>query len=106
MGRWSTEGETGVSTEQETEHDIDQPRMYRVLLHNDNYTTMDFVVMVLTRVFHKPEAEAVRIMLDVHQKGIGMVGVYPFEIAETKVERVKQLAEEAQFPLLCTMEPE
>lgn len=106
MGQWWTEGDSEASTQQETEHDIDLPRMYRVLLHNDNYTTMDFVVMILTRVFHKPEAEAVRIMLDVHQKGIGMVGVYPFEIAETKLERVKQLAEEAQFPLLCTMEPE
>ena len=103
--RW-TEEEGGVSTQQETQQKIDIPRMYKVLLHNDNYTTMDFVVMVLVRVFHKSEAEAVRIMLDVHQKRIGMVGVYPREIAETHVERVRQLAQEAEFPLMCTMEPE
>jgi ATP-dependent Clp protease adaptor protein ClpS len=103
--RW-TEPEGDVVAEQETRQKIDHPRMYKVLLHNDNYTTMDFVVMVLIRVFHKPEAEAVRIMLDVHQKGIGMVGVYPREVAETKVQRVMQLAKEAEFPLLCTMEPE
>jgi ATP-dependent Clp protease adaptor protein ClpS len=102
--QWEEEGD--VATEQETQHKVDIPRQYRVLLHNDNYTTMDFVVMVLVRVFHKPEAEAVRIMLDVHQKGIGMVGVYPREIAETKVQRVVELARQAQFPLLCTMEPE
>jgi ATP-dependent Clp protease adaptor protein ClpS len=98
--------EGGVSTQQETRQTVDQPPLYRVLLHNDNYTTMDFVVMVLVQVFHKPEAEAVRIMLDVHQKGIGIVGVYPREIAETKVQRVLQLARESEFPLLCTMEPE
>ena len=103
--RW-TEEEGGVVTEQETRQKIDQPRMFKVLLHNDNYTTMDFVVMVLIGVFHKPEAEAVRIMLDVHQKGLGLVGVYPREVAETKVQRVLQLAKEAEFPLLCTMEPE
>ena len=103
--RW-TEEEGSVVAEQETRQKIDQPRMYKVLLHNDNYTTMDFVVMVLMHVFHKPEAEAVRIMLDVHQKGIGLVGVYPREVAETKVQRVLQLAKEAEFPLLCTMEPE
>ncbi len=103
--RW-TEEEGGVSTQHETQHKTDLPRMYRVLLHNDNYTTMDFVVMILVRVFRKPEAEAVRIMLDVHQKGIGVVGVFPREIAETKVNQVIRLAREAQYPLLCTMEPE
>ncbi|MBI4790823.1 MAG: ATP-dependent Clp protease adaptor ClpS [Chloroflexi bacterium] len=103
--RWADE-EGGVSTQQETQQKIDVPRMYKVLLHNDNYTTMDFVVMVLVRVFRKSEAEAIRIMLDVHQKGIGRVGVYPREIAETHVERVRQLAQEHEFPLMCTMEPE
>lgn len=103
--RW-IDDEGGVATEKETRQKIEQPPMYRVLLHNDNYTTMDFVVMVLVNVFHKPETEAVRIMLDVHYKGIGVVGTYPREIAETKVNKVLQMAREAQFPLLCTMEPE
>lgn len=103
--RW-TEEEGGVSTQQETQHKLDRPRMYRVLLHNDNYTTMDFVVMILVRVFRKPETQAIKIMLDVHQKGIGVVGVMPREIAETKVQQVTQLARDAQYPLLCTMEPE
>ncbi|MBI5650518.1 MAG: ATP-dependent Clp protease adaptor ClpS [Chloroflexi bacterium] len=103
--RWLDE-ENEILTEQETRDKIDQPRLFKVLLHNDNYTTMDFVVMILQRVFHKPEADAVRIMLDVHYKGIGIVGIYPREGAETKVELVKQIAQDAQFPLLCTMEPE
>lgn len=100
------ENEGGTALEQETREKIDKPRLWQVVLHNDNYTTMDFVVMVLVRVFRKSEAEAIRIMLDVHQKGIGRVGVYPREIAETHVERVRQLAQEHEFPLMCTMEPE
>ena len=103
--RW-TEEEEGVSTQQETRHRVDLPRLYKVLLHNDNYTTMDFVVMILVVVFHKPQAQAVRIMLDVHQKGIGLVGVYARDVAETHVQRVTRMAREAQYPLLCTMEPE
>jgi ATP-dependent Clp protease adaptor protein ClpS len=67
---------------------------------------MEFVVLVLVGVFHKSEAEAVQIMLDVHRKGIGLAGVYQREIAETKVSRVLQLARQAQFPLMCSMEPE
>jgi ATP-dependent Clp protease adaptor protein ClpS len=103
--RWLDE-EGDIATQQETREKLDRPKMYKVLLHNDNYTTMDFVVMVLVSVFHKRETEAIRIMLDVHHKGIGMVGVYSREIAETKVQRVTELARQAQFPLLCTMEPE
>lgn len=83
-----------------------RPPLYKVLLHNDDYTTRDFVVAILTGVFHKPEPEAVRIMLHVHQQGIGVAGIYPHDLAETKVQRVSALAREAQFPLLCTMEPE
>jgi ATP-dependent Clp protease adaptor protein ClpS len=100
------EEEGGVATERETRRKVDKPRMYKVLLHNDNYTTMEFVVLVLASVFHKPEAEAVQIMLDVHRKGIGLAGVYQREIAETKVQRVLQMAQQAQFPLMCSMEPE
>jgi len=103
--RW-TEEQGGVAVEKETRQKLDKPRMFKVLLHNDNYTTMEFVVYILIGVFHKPEPEAVQIMLDVHRKGLGMVGAYPREIAETKVVRVIELAREAEFPLMCTMEPE
>ena len=106
MSEYWPEEEGDVATEQETRQKVDQPRMYKVLLHNDNYTTMDFVVMVLVSVFHKGEAEAVQIMLDVHRKGMGLAGVYQREIAETKIQRVLQMARQAQYPLLCTMEPE
>lgn len=86
--------------------DISEPPMFRVLLHNDNYTTMEFVVEILERVFFKTAAQATQIMLNVHRKGVGTCGVYPFDIAETKVALVKRLAEERGFPLLCTMEEE
>jgi ATP-dependent Clp protease adaptor protein ClpS len=106
MPEYWPEEEGGVATDQETRHKVDKPRLYKVLLHNDNYTTMEFVVMVLVSVFHKPEVEAVQVMLDVHRKGIGLAGVYQREIAETKVQRVLSLAQQAEFPLMCTMEPE
>ena len=106
MSEYWPEEEGDVATEEETRQKVDKPRMYKVLLHNDNYTTMDFVVMVLVSVFHKGEAEAVQIMLDVHRKGIGVAGIYQREIAETKIQRVLQMAQQAQYPLLCTMEPE
>lgn len=106
MPRFWEENEGNVAVQNETREKIDKPRLWKILLHNDNYTTMDFVVMVLITVFHKREWEAIRIMYDVHRKGIGLVGTYTREIAETKVARVTQMAQEAQFPLLCTMEPE
>ena len=102
--RWMDE-EGGVATERETKQKIAKPPMYNVLLHNDNYTTMDFVVMVLVTVFRKSESEAMRIMLDVHYKGIGIAGKYPRDVAESKVQRAMQMAREAQFPFLLTMEP-
>lgn len=80
--------------------------MYRVLLHNDDYTTMDFVVHVLEAVFHRDAEAAVRIMLNVHRGGTGVCGVYSAEVAETKVAAVHKLAEENEFPLKCSMEPE
>lgn len=80
------------------------PRMYRVVLLNDHYTTMEFVVEVLTEVFHKPASEARRIMLDVHRRGSGVCGVYSYDIARTKVSRVLTLAREQEFPLRCTFE--
>ncbi len=89
-----------------TRDEIKEPPMYKVLLHNDDYTTMEFVVEVLMHVFSKSIEEATRIMLNVHKRGIGVCGVFTYEIAETKVETVRSLAGERGFPLRCTMEEE
>lgn len=95
-----------VLTESRTEKKLKKPPLYRVLLHNDNYTTRDFVVAVLKEVFHKSEPEAVQIMLHVHNNGVGVAGVYTFEVAETKIKTVEKLARENEFPLRLSMEPE
>ena len=89
---------------EEVEEDLKEPDMYVVILHNDHYTTMDFVVEVIVRVFHKPVIEATKIMMDVHKKGKGMVGVYPYDIAATKCAQVLQMAKAREFPLKCTLE--
>jgi ATP-dependent Clp protease adaptor protein ClpS len=91
-------------TESLTEEQVREPEMYKVLLHNDDYTTMEFVVEVLMTVFKKKFEEATRIMFDVHRTGIGLCGVYTYEIAETKVQTVHNLARENGYPLKCTME--
>jgi ATP-dependent Clp protease adaptor protein ClpS len=83
-----------------------EPTMYKVLLHNDDYTSMDFVVEVLSEVFHKSQEESVQIMLQIHEQGKAICGVYSFEIAKTKVHQVKQRAKENEFPLLATIEEE
>lgn len=83
-----------------------RPPLYRVLMHNDDYTTMEFVVAMLQGIFHKPLEEATRVMLQIHRKGHGVCGLYPFEIAETKIDRVHRQARESGFPLRCSMEPE
>jgi len=83
---------------------LQEPKLFRVLLHNDNYTTMDFVVKVIVSVFHKPAAEATRIMLDVHKKGHGVVGVFTYDIASTKVAQVHAMARQSEFPLRATCE--
>ena len=85
---------------------LKKPNMFRVIIHNDDYTTMEFVVEVLVKVFHKKVPEASKIMLDVHNKGKGIVGVYTADIAATKILQVKQMAEEGGFPLKLTMEEE
>ncbi len=90
----------------ETEEEVEEPPMYRVLLHNDDYTTMEFVVEVLMYVFNKSVEDATRIMLNVHQIGIGVCGVYTYDVAETKVSTVEALARENGHPLKCTMEEE
>ena len=104
-GGWSEgHSETDVTTESDV--DTRPPRRYKVLLHNDDYTTMEFVVMILTEVFHHSEEEATRIMLSVHYKDVGVAGVYTYEVAETKVRQVSRLARANEFPLKCSMEPE
>ena len=85
---------------------LKQPDRYRVILHNDDYTTMEFVVAILCKVFHKSQEEATEIMLRVHKSGRGECGVYTYEIAESKVHQVVSLARQAGFPLACTMEKE
>jgi ATP-dependent Clp protease adaptor protein ClpS len=88
----------------ESERKLKKPPLYKVLLHNDNFTTMDFVVFVLVDVFHHSEISAIRIMLQVHNQGVGVAGVYTREIAETKIAKVARLARDFEYPLLCTME--
>ena len=86
--------------------ETEEPSLYRVILLNDDYTTMEFVIYVLETVFHKLPAEATQIMLNVHKKGAGICGLYTREIAETKIVMVHEMAAENQFPLKCTMEKE
>ncbi|GAB5046917.1 ATP-dependent Clp protease adapter ClpS [Thermodesulfovibrio sp. TK110] len=90
--------------EEEEEISIDKPALYRVYLLNDDYTTMDFVVHVLMTIFDKSKVEATRIMLYVHRHGKGLAGIYPKEIAETKVAQVESLARANGFPLKCSIE--
>lgn len=82
-----------------------KPPMYKVLLHNDDYTTREFVVWVLTSVFHKSENDAVAIMSHVHNNGVGVAGVYTYEVAETKVTKTLHLAKAQQYPLQLSIEP-
>ena len=93
---------TGVVTK--TRPKTKKPSMYKVLMLNDDYTPMEFVVHVLERFFGKSQEEAVRIMLHVHQKGVGVCGVFTYEVAETKVNQVMDLARQHQHPLQCTIE--
>ncbi len=102
------EREYGFEEEVATEsrERLKKPPLFRVLLHNDDFTTMEFVVEVLKRVFGKSDAEAFRVMWAVHTQGVGCAGVYTYEIAEMKVEKVTQMARAQEFPLLCTVEEE
>lgn len=88
------------------QQDTERPPLFRVLLHNDDYTTMDFVVEVLETVFHRSPAEAYRIMMHVHRSGVGVAGVYTHEEAETKVGRVHERSREAGHPLRASLEPD
>jgi ATP-dependent Clp protease adaptor protein ClpS len=95
-----------ILTESRSDEKLARPRMWRVLLHNDDYTTQEFVVWVLESIFNKPRGEAFAIMLNVHRSGTGLAGVYTHDVAETKLKAARQAAEEHEFPLLVTMEPD
>jgi ATP-dependent Clp protease adaptor protein ClpS len=101
-----TDRQAGGEVLERTKQETKKPELFKVLLLNDDYTTMDFVVEVLESVFNKAPAEAYRIMMAVHHQGQGLCGVYPFEVAETKVAAVIELARSHGFPLRASMEPE
>ena len=84
--------------------ELEEPKMFKVFLHNDDYTSMIFVIEILASVFHKSDAEAEKIMLHIHETGKAVCGVYTFEIAQTKAQQVKQKAKQNEFPLLATIE--
>jgi ATP-dependent Clp protease adaptor protein ClpS len=96
--------DTDVLTESEVK--LEKPPLYKVVLHNDDFTTMEFVVFVLRTVFHRADAEAFEIMFKVHNEGIGIAGTYTLEIAQMKAEKAMSLAHAEEFPLLCTVEEE
>jgi ATP-dependent Clp protease adaptor protein ClpS len=89
-----------------TRERVEKPKRYKVLLHNDDYTTMEFVIHVLISIFQHSMAGATRIMLQCHRTGIGVAGVFTREVAETRIDQVMDLAREHGHPLQCTMEPE
>ncbi|MBI9110173.1 ATP-dependent Clp protease adapter ClpS [Maridesulfovibrio ferrireducens] len=100
MSKYNEEFDSDVIFKDE----LKEPRKYKVLLHNDDYTSMEFVIAVLIQVFRKTEEESTEIMLKVHNEGFGICGIYTAEVAETRVEMVRQLATQAGFPLKCTIE--
>ncbi len=95
----------GFGIDDETSREVKKPQLYKVVLLNDDYTTMDFVVHILETVFGKSHLEATAIMLQVHNTGSGVAGIYTYEIAETKVQEVHTAAKENEFPLQCRIEP-
>lgn len=96
----------GVDVLPEKKTRLQKPKLFRVLLHNDDFTTMDFVVFVLQYVFNRNEADAITIMLKVHNEGLGIAGIYPYEIATMKCDKAINLARAREYPLLCTVEEE
>jgi ATP-dependent Clp protease adaptor protein ClpS len=98
------EGDTVFKNTTKEKIDLKKPKLFKVILHNDDYTTMDFVIEILTSVFNKPITEATKIMLDVHKKGKGIVGLYTYDIATTKTAVVEAIAHERNFPLKATIE--
>lgn len=104
--RREDDGDVSTVVKPKEKTKLQKPQLYRVLLHNDNYTTRDFVVFLLQTVFNKSEVDAVAIMMHVHNNGVGVAGVYTREVAETKVETVIELARQNEYPLMASMEPE
>jgi len=104
MPKDEIEPDIGVVEKTESKTKLERPPLYKVFLHNDDFTTMEFVVFILLTVFNRSENDAIRLMLNVHRQGIGLAGVYTYEVAEMKVEKVTSLAQANEFPLLCTME--
>jgi len=102
--RPTVDDDTGVTTQTRTERKLKKPKLYKVLLHNDDYTTMEFVVFILMSVFHRSETDAVHIMLHVHKNGVGVAGVYTYEVAETRTRQVEELARQHEFPLRSSLE--
>jgi ATP-dependent Clp protease adaptor protein ClpS len=98
--------EREVGTQTRTKPKTKKPSLYRVLILNDDYTPMEFVVLVLEHFFNKSREEATRIMLHVHNNGVGVCGIFPLDVAETKVTQVMDLARQHQHPLQCTKERE
>ncbi len=97
---------TAVVTETKKKEKLKKPPLYKVIFHNDNYTTMEFVVQALMEFFQKNESDAVAIMLSIHRTGFGVAGVYTHEVAETKMEKTHAAARAREYPLRLTMEPE
>jgi ATP-dependent Clp protease adaptor protein ClpS len=106
MAKRDIQSDPGVATQTQPKQRLKKPPLYKVLLHNDDYTTMEFVVWVLMSVFHHDEDTATGIMLHVHKNGIGVAGIYPHDIAETRAARVEALARAHEYPLRCSLEEE
>lgn len=95
---------TILSGQNEYKEKLEEPGLYNVLLHNDDYTSMEFVVDILISIFKKNGVEASRVMMEVHKKGMGIAGIYPYDIGMSKIQEVKRRAKEESYPLLCTLE--
>jgi ATP-dependent Clp protease adaptor protein ClpS len=104
MPKIDPEHGSAVVEKTESKTKLERPPLYKVLLHNDDFTPMEFVVYILQTIFNHGESDAVRIMLNVHRLGIGLAGVYTYEVAEMKVDKVTSMSRANEFPLLCTME--
>ena len=106
MGKTKFDTGNDLDLDIENSISIEKPSLYKVLMHNDDYTPMEFVIFVLSKFFNKPESDAHKIMLDVHNKGMGLAGIYSFEIAESKVMQVNQFSKNNQHPLKTSFEEE